>query len=45
MDITVVGRNAEIHPNFREYVRQSVEGDAFLPTGSAMMLTTPSKST
>ena len=24
MDITVVGRNAEIHPNFREYVEEKV---------------------
>ena len=24
MDITIVGRNAEIHPNFREYVEEKV---------------------
>ena len=24
MDITVVARNAEIHPNFREYVEEKV---------------------
>ena len=38
MDITVVARNAEIHPNFREYVEEKVSKiTQFSPALSASM--------